>query len=187
MTWTADASGTFTPMLPATATFTNGSASISMTNSFAANDMVWFTTSGTLPTNFSAFTRYWVSSTGLSGSTFQVSATRGGSVITAGSAGSGTQTANPEQVLGLSTNNGTFSFIADSSNITYADIMEFGCYTIALSGGSYGRVWKASLPPYPQQNPIKLMPGTPSMWGIFMSIRQYAGTARAIPWSLNRT
>jgi len=74
-----------------TATFTNGSAVISFTNSFVAGQAVQFTTSGTLPTNFSPNTIYWVIATGLSGSQFEVSATYGGSAITAGSAGSGTQ------------------------------------------------------------------------------------------------
>lgn len=76
-----------------TVTFTNGSAVIAATNTFAVNDSVRFTTTGSLPTNFSTGTTYYVISTGLSGSQFEVSATIGGSAITAGSAGSGTQKA----------------------------------------------------------------------------------------------
>jgi hypothetical protein len=75
-----------------TATFTNSSANIGYTNSFAANQAVQFTSSGTLPTNFALATTYYVIATGLSGSNIQVSATMGGAAITAGSAGSGTQT-----------------------------------------------------------------------------------------------
>lgn len=75
-----------------TATFTNSSANIGYVNSFVAGQAVQFTSSGTLPTNFALLTTYYVIATGLSGSNIQVSATPGGSAITAGSAGSGTQT-----------------------------------------------------------------------------------------------
>ena len=75
-------------------TFTNSSAVISATNHFHSGDRVQFATTGALPTNFSVATDYWISATGLSGTQFEVSATQGGSVITAGSAGSGTQTTN---------------------------------------------------------------------------------------------
>jgi hypothetical protein len=87
-----------------TATFTNSSASISYTNTFVAGQKVYFTTNGTLPTNFTASTIYYVISTGLSGSAFEVSATLGGSAITAGSAGSGTQTVHVPSVFLLLVN-----------------------------------------------------------------------------------
>lgn len=74
-----------------TVTFTNGSAVITFTNTFVAGQGVQFKTTGTLPTNFAINTTYYVIATGLSGSQFEVSATLGGSAITAGSAGSGTQ------------------------------------------------------------------------------------------------
>jgi hypothetical protein len=72
-------------------TFTNGSAVISAANSFTANTVLQFLSTGTLPTNFATNTVYFVISTGLSSSQFEVSASQGGSAITAGSAGSGTQ------------------------------------------------------------------------------------------------
>jgi hypothetical protein len=80
----------------ATATFTNGSANIGWTShGLVANQTVYFTTTGTLPTNFSAGTvttnNYYVR-TVVDANTFTVSATPGGTAITAGSAGSGTQT-----------------------------------------------------------------------------------------------
>jgi hypothetical protein len=83
---------TLDPNTALAATFTNGSASIGATNSYVAGQMVQFMTTGALPTNFAAATTYYVISAGLSGSAFEVSATLGGSAITAGSAGSGTQT-----------------------------------------------------------------------------------------------
>jgi hypothetical protein len=64
---------------------------------------VYFTNSGgALPTGFTAGTVYYVSSTGLSGTQVEVSATPGGSVITAGSAGSGTQTGHLASSYNLS-------------------------------------------------------------------------------------
>ena len=75
----------------ATAIFTNSSASIAVTNTFLANQPVFFTSTLVLPTNFAPNTTYYVISTGLSGSAFQVSASVGGSAITAGSAGTGVQ------------------------------------------------------------------------------------------------
>ena len=52
---------------------------------------VVFSTTGSLPTNFTAGTIYYVIATGLTADVFEVSATNGGGAITAGSAGSGTQ------------------------------------------------------------------------------------------------
>lgn len=92
--------GIFTtiPQLPFTATFTNGSASISGANAFSVNQPVTLTTTSVLPTNFATNTTYFVISAGLSSSTFQLAATVGGAAIAAGSAGSGTQTAIPGNI-----------------------------------------------------------------------------------------
>lgn len=83
--------------------FTNGAANISFSNSFIAGQPVRFTTTGTLPTNFATLTPYYVIATGLTASTMQVSATPGGTAVTAGSAGSGTHScgkANNASVVG---------------------------------------------------------------------------------------
>ncbi len=73
------------------ATFTNGSANIGFTgHGFVAEQLVMFSTTGTLPTNFTAWVGYYVIPTGLTADVFQVSATVGGSAISAGSAGTGT-------------------------------------------------------------------------------------------------
>lgn len=74
-----------------TVTFTNSSAVISYANTFTAGQPIQFVTTGALPTNFAINTTYYVIATGLTTSQFEVSATKGGSAITAGSAGSGTQ------------------------------------------------------------------------------------------------
>lgn len=75
------------------ATFTNSSANIVVaSNTPVVGSVVTFNTTGSLPTNFSAGTNYYVVSQ--SGTTITVSATPAGSAIVAGSAGSGTQTEN---------------------------------------------------------------------------------------------
>jgi hypothetical protein len=76
----------------ATATFTATSASISATNSFVAGQPVTFNSLGTglLPTNIANGVMYYVISTGLSGSAFQVAATVGGTAIVAASSSTGT-------------------------------------------------------------------------------------------------
>ena len=77
-----------------TVTFTNASPVISGTNTYTAGQLINFTTTGALPTNFSTGLSYYVCSTGLSSSQFEVAATSGcASPISAGSAGSGTQAA----------------------------------------------------------------------------------------------
>lgn len=67
-------------------TFTNTSASIAATNTLLAGQAVTFTS--TPPTPFAINTTYFVIATGLSGSAFQLSATHGGSAITATASGS---------------------------------------------------------------------------------------------------
>jgi hypothetical protein len=77
-------------------TFTGGSASITATNAFVAGQKVRFVTvgtsgaspsndGGTLPTGFVTSLDYYVISTGLSSSAFEVSQTVGGAAVVAGS------------------------------------------------------------------------------------------------------
>lgn len=79
--------------LLSTVTISNASpAVITWTQTFAANQPVFFTNSGGgLPTGITALQLYYVISTGLSGSSFEISATVGGAAINTSSAGSGTQ------------------------------------------------------------------------------------------------
>lgn len=79
----------------AAVTFTNASANIATNDSVPAiNTGVQLLTTGTLPTNFSTGTTYYVLSSVKVGATttFSLSATPGGTAIVAGSAGSGTHT-----------------------------------------------------------------------------------------------
>ena len=81
-----------------TATFTNDSANIVVaTNTPTLGAVVNLTTSSALPTNFATGTNYYVVS--VSGTTITLSATPAGTAILAGSAGTGTQTANNWAVL----------------------------------------------------------------------------------------
>lgn len=83
----------------ATCSFTNSSSSITWTQSLPLNSMVFFATTGSLPTGFSTATIYYVVTTGAG--SIAVSATPGGSAITAGSAGSGAQTCYEPSVYDL--------------------------------------------------------------------------------------
>jgi hypothetical protein len=65
-------------------------AVVTVTNAFAANDPVVFTTSGSLPAGLTVGTVYYVTASGLSSSAFSVSAMPGGAQINTSSAGSGT-------------------------------------------------------------------------------------------------
>jgi len=62
------------------------------THGFIANDAVYFTTTGTLPTNLTANTIYYVISSGLTANDFQVATTRGGGAINLAGSPSGTHT-----------------------------------------------------------------------------------------------
>jgi len=67
-------------------------AVVTMTNSFTAGQPVFFQTTGALPTGLSANTTYYVSATNLTTTSFQVSATPGGSSIATSGSQSGNQT-----------------------------------------------------------------------------------------------
>jgi hypothetical protein len=65
---------------------------ITQANSYTAGEAVRFTTTGALPTGLSTTAVYYVSATGLSTASFQVSATPGGASITTSGTQSGVQT-----------------------------------------------------------------------------------------------
>ena len=76
----------------ATVTITAGNPSLAATNSFVAGQTVTFTSTATLPPPLLPNTPYYVLSTGLSGSNFQIGLGYNASAITPGTGGSGTQT-----------------------------------------------------------------------------------------------
>ena len=98
-----------------TATFTNGSAAIGGTNTLAVNQAIQLSTTGALPTNFTACASpggCFVVSTGLSGSGFQLATKQNGTPIVAGSAGSGTQTATVMNTMSVCIiSGGTYGYV----------------------------------------------------------------------------
>ena len=87
---------------------------ITQTNNYVGGEEIFFQTSGALPTGISANTTYFVSVTGLTTSSYQISATRGGASIVTTGTQSGNQTvgkAKSAQVVGPFT-------IATGSNLT---------------------------------------------------------------------
>jgi hypothetical protein len=102
----------------ATCTISNASpAVITMSNTFVANEPVVFSTTGSLPTGLTVGTVYYVSATSLSGASFKVSATAGGSLINTSSAGSGTHSCTTHYSA-LSTN-AQWQF-AQTGNLVFA-------------------------------------------------------------------
>ncbi len=184
MTWTVDQSGTETPFIPAAATFTNGSANITITGYTAVlGDGVLFTTTGTLPTNFSPSVTYFV----VQVSPIQVSATIGGGAITAGSAGSGTHTAYTEHILGTTsafTTSATYVLSVDTHLMVNIDLLELRCYDM-VDGSNYRQMWKGTYQ-HVQINNAKASPPIAVTTQARFTLRQLAGTARAFAWSVRR-
>lgn len=77
---------TFTVTIASPAVFTSNS------HGLVEGDMLHFTTTGSLPTGLATNTDYYVISTGLTANTFEVSTSRGGSVVNTSGSQSGTHT-----------------------------------------------------------------------------------------------
>ena len=184
MTWTVDASGTKTATVPSTCTFTNSSSSIGVTNTCAAGDMVVFTTTSALPTNFTVGTTYFVIATGLSSSNIEVAATPGGTAISAGSAGTGTQTGTFEHVLDIASTNATYVFAVDTVNMVNVDLTTFRIYD-ELDTTNQRQAWKGTYQNV-QINLAKESPPIAISAGAQFTIQQLAGTGRAYPWVVRR-
>jgi len=67
-------------------------AVVTQANTYVGGEEVFFSTTGALPTGLSALQTYYVSTTGLSNASFQVSATRGGASINTSGTQSGSHT-----------------------------------------------------------------------------------------------
>ncbi len=94
--------------------FTNGSPNINY-SAFIVGQQVIFSTTGTLPTNFTPGVTYYVIGAGLGYNQYQVSATPNGPAIVAGSAGSGTHYVTAPVVF-TGTATGTYQSL---TNLTY--------------------------------------------------------------------
>lgn len=141
MGWALSKNATQCTTAPQTATFTNGSANIGMPNTCAAGDLVFFQTTGTLPTNFTAGQFYFVLATGLTTANIQVSATPGGAAISAGSAGTGTQTGFVTHIPVIDTTNATYQGKFNLINLVIGDIVTIGCNTQDEGSTAYTTEW----------------------------------------------
>jgi hypothetical protein len=113
-------------------TFTAPST-ITSSNNYSAGQAVFFYTSGTLPTGLTAGTVYYVISTGLTGSAFEVSATPGGAALTfvGSGTGSATQTPYADIVVWFQTQNNA----AAPSAALPGGISPGQCYYVTPVGG----------------------------------------------------
>lgn len=161
--------------------FTNASANIAIANTCAAGDKVVFSTSGTMPTNFVAGTTYFVIAASLSSTNIQVSATLGGSAITAGSAGTGDPTCTFEHVLATDVTNTTFDFDSDLSAMAGGDAIEMRAYSVCLASGASVLAWKGA---YSNAQIIAhaLCPPIASDQSVTFTAKELQGVNRAIPW-----
>lgn len=108
---------------PLAATFTNGSSSIAATaHGCGVNDLVTFSTTGALPTNFAIATNYYIASVP-DANHITVAASLGGSAIVAGSAGSGTQTANFAPTVPCTFTNGSTSIASTTHSCSVNDMV----------------------------------------------------------------
>jgi hypothetical protein len=102
---------------------------------------------------------------------------------------SGTTTAltiGSETTLATNTNNGTFVFTADLTNMAAGDIMELRLYKMALSGGTLRVAFKATYGPTLPTTVVVVSPPIPSLWSCRATAKQTAGTGRALIWELAR-
>jgi hypothetical protein len=102
--------------------------------------------------------------------------------------GSGTQTAtiNTEHSLvAADTNNASFVLKVDCTNLVNGDVLELRLYTKVLSTSALNQVWKGSYS-NAQANVVKQSPFVPSDQSIKATLKQIAGTGRALDWALLR-
>lgn len=104
-------------------------------NTLAENDPVCITTSGALPTGLTATTVYYVK--GLSGSTFNLSATAGGAAINTSGSQSGTHTMNTPVITSVATGWTVGSVISVGGSLTRSSTNIFNVKrTIATISGT---------------------------------------------------
>lgn len=102
-----------------TITIASPAVIILTSHGLTANDIVVFTTSGTLPTGITAGVSYYVLSTGLTANAFEISATAGGTAINTSGSQSGTHTLTRVTPMALSGNSNTNdALVGDNTDIT---------------------------------------------------------------------
>lgn len=187
MSWTLSDSGTKTATVAGSVTATNASPCVfSATNTLSNGDMVVLG-GVTAPTGFTLGTTYYA--VAVSGSTFELSATSGGSAINSSSTGTSV-TATYEHILATDTNNATFPVEVDISNVVNsggsADFVEIRGYSICLSGGTQRQYVKGAYQGGMIINPLAVTWPIASDQSIMVTLKQLVGTGRAFPWKVLR-
>jgi hypothetical protein len=192
MPWTLAASGYKPATAAAVCTMTIASpAVVTVPHTAIADDVVVFTTTGALPTGVTAGAPYYVIATGLTGSQFQFSATKGGAAVGTSGTQSGTHTATFEHALAaIDANNATFFAEMSMVAMISGDLVEARAYDYTISGGIFALVWKGTFQ-HAQVIDHKAFPFIPSDIGIQYTIlaraNAYTGTVTFTNASANVT
>lgn len=175
--------GTFTVTLASPGVFTK------TTHGLAIGDKLVFSTTGALPTGLTAGTTYYVISAGLTANDFQVSASDAGAAVNTSVSQSGTHTLVSEHFIDNINTAGTFTLHIDTNALAAGDNLEVRIYQMVLTGGTSRVVYYQ---PYPgaqvSDDQIKVsVPVSNELtddYALRFSLRQTAGTGRAIPWKI---
>ena len=103
---------------------------------------------------------------------------------TVDSSGSQTATINTEHVLASPTTVGTYVLSGDTVNLANGDLVEFRVYDM-VDGTNYREVWCFTFQHAQSQNG-KVFPPLAVTTQAKFTLKQTAGSGRAIPWSLRR-
>jgi hypothetical protein len=90
-----------------------------------------------------------------------------------------------ETTLVTDSNNATFVFEVDVTNLVNGDLLEVRIYTVTLNGGALTQAWKGTYQ-HNQLNDHKISPPIASDQSLKVTLNQQAGTGRTFPWKLLR-
>ena len=99
--------------------------------------------------------------------------------------GTTTPVVGTPSTLFTDTNNATFQFAIDTTNMAVGDLLEVQITSINLSGGSQIVMWEGFYQ-HAQVTPLKVTPYISSDQSVQAVINQLAGTARAFAWKMLR-
>lgn len=83
------------------------------------------------------------------------------------------------------TNNATFQFAIDTTNLAAGDLLQVSLNSICLASGAQATMWEGFYQ-NAQVCPLKVSPFIASDVSVQAVINQQAGTARAFPWKMLR-
>lgn len=101
---------------------------------------------------------------------------------------SGTQTCvvGTEETLSSPTTNGTYVFQWRLNNMAAGDVFELRVYAMTLVSGVLEQIWKGSYGPVVPVNPVVQSPPIASDQQLRFTVKQTAGTGRAVDWKALR-